>query len=445
MKILVTMYGINSPGGIINHNENLISGFKMQGHHVDFIELVWRTDIKGKTTKNNEGYEMRASEIPVHQGKGWLFSKKNRFPYKGDWNLRRWKQYVAEYDLIVWQIPVPTKQRDNEGNTDWLQLYDLPDRIKQIAVIHDGNMEKSYPWISQISHHLTGLACVHPCAYHGAAVLDVPRALIFNPQDLKGVDDKPSWESRKDGFISMQTFKGWKHVDDLVRAIPHLPSTTEKLMAGGGIEHNYMTSRDKCKENYFVNPEKDPDISDLHYGERIWDVALEHGMKWFGYLSEAHIREKLRTVKCVIDPSWSVAYAKVGDHFNRVVVDGIIEGVIPIARNYGVATNYEGVGEVFKPYENYVMVPHDASPKEFASIIKDVIYMDKSLVEDIQQNNRLLLNHFEKERVGLQFLALANGNPTGFYGKLETGVVSEKVRNKTEEIMSNFFKLSIEI
>tara|TARA_R100000544_G_C2168717_1_gene31176 strand:- start:300 stop:515 length:216 start_codon:yes stop_codon:yes gene_type:complete len=71
--------------------------------------------------------------------------------------------------------------------------------------------------------------------------------------------------------------------------------------------------------------------------------------------------------------------------------------------------------------------------------------MDKSLVEDIQQNNRLLLNHFEKERVGLQFLALANGNPTGFYGKLETGVVSEKVRNKTEEIMSNFFKLSIEI
>jgi len=76
MKILVTMYGINSPGGIINHNENLISGFKMQGHHVDFIELVWRTDIKAKTTKSQDGYEMRASDIPVHQGKGWLFPKK---------------------------------------------------------------------------------------------------------------------------------------------------------------------------------------------------------------------------------------------------------------------------------------------------------------------------------------------------------------------------------
>jgi hypothetical protein len=110
MKILVTMYGINSPGGIINHNENLISGLKLQGHDVNFIELVWRSSVKCKTTKSREGYEMRASDIPVHQGKGWLFPKVNRFAYKGDWNLRRWKQYVAEYDLIIWQIPVPTKQ-----------------------------------------------------------------------------------------------------------------------------------------------------------------------------------------------------------------------------------------------------------------------------------------------------------------------------------------------
>ena len=445
MKILVTMYGINSPGGIINHNENLISGLKLQGHDVNFIELVWRSSVKCKTTKSREGYEMRASDIPVHQGKGWLFPKVSRFAYKGDWNLRRWKQYVAEYDLIIWQIPVPTKQRDNEGNTDWLHLYDLPDRIKQVAVIHDGNMEKSYPWISQIAHHLDGLACVHPCAYHGAAVLDVPRALIFNPQDLRGVDAKPSWDSRQDGFISMQTFKGWKHVDDLVRAIPHLLPNTVKYMAGGGIEHNYMTSKDKCKPQYFVTPEKDPQISYLHHGRKIWDVALEHGMQWFGYLSEAQVREKLRTVKCVIDPSWSVAYAKVGDHFNRVVVDGIIEGTIPIARNYGISTNEEGVGEVFRPYENYVMVPHDAEPAEFARIIEETINMDKGLVEDIHNNNRILLSHFEKERVGLQFISLAHGNPTGFYGKLETGIVSDKVKTKTEEIMSDFFKLTNEI
>ena len=58
--------------------------------------------------------------------------------------------------------------------------------------------------------------------------------------------------------------------------------------------------------------------------------------------------------------------------------------------------------------------------------------------------NRQLLNHFEKERVGLQFLSLANGHPTGFYGKLEVGTVSDKVKTKTQEIMTDFFKLTNE-
>ena len=218
MKVLITMYGINSPGGIINHNEQLIAGLKQQGHEVNFVELSWREEIKGKTTKDDTEYELGASGIPVHQGKGWLFPRINRFAYKGDWNIKRWKRFAEDYDIIIWQIPVPTKQKDNEGNTDWLALYDLPERIKQVAIVHDGNMEKSYPWIHQISHHLSGLACVHPCAYHGAAVLDVPRALIFNPQDLSSLTRNNDWKQRRNSFISMQTFKGWKHVDDLVRA-----------------------------------------------------------------------------------------------------------------------------------------------------------------------------------------------------------------------------------
>jgi hypothetical protein len=144
-------------------------------------------------------------------------------------------------------------------------------------------------------------------------VLDVPRALIFNPQNLASLTRNNDWKNRKNSFISMQTFKGWKHVDDLVRAIPHVSKNTRKLMAGGGIEHNYMTSVDKCKPQYFVSEEKDPDINPIHYGRKIWDVALEHGMEWLGYLRQERIRFLLRQSKVVIDPSWSVAYAKVGD------------------------------------------------------------------------------------------------------------------------------------
>ena len=445
MKILITMYGINSPGGIINHNEQLIAGLKQQGHDVNFVELIWRESVKGKTTKNTDEYETGASGIPVHQGKGWLFPAANRFAYKGDWNLKRWRKFVDDYEMIIWQIPVPTKQRDNEGNTDWLALYDLPPDIRQVAIIHDGNMEKSYPWIHQISRHLHGLACVHPCAFHGASVLDVPRALIFNPQNLASLTRNNDWKNRKNSFISMQTFKGWKHVDDLVRAIPHVSKNTRKLMAGGGIEHNYMTSVDKCKPQYFVSEERDPDIDPIHYGRKIWDVALEHGMEWLGYLRQERIRFLLRQSKVVIDPSWSVAYAKVGDHFNRVVVDGIIEGAIPIARNLGISTNEEGVGEVFKPYENYMMVPHDATPLEFAEKIEETCNLPDYLSNEIHQANYTLLANFERERVAQQYVSLAFNMPTGFYGDLKVGEVSDKVKNKTEEVMSDFFKLSKQV
>lgn len=439
MKILITMYNINNPGGIINHNENLISGLQTLGHDVDFIELVWRKQIKGKKTKSMSEYEKGASGIPVHQGKGWLFPKDKRIPYKGKYNIDKWKEFANKFDIIIWQIPVPTKQKDNIGNMDWVELYNLDESIKQIAIIHDGNMQKSYPWISHISDHLEGLACVHPCAYHGAAVLSTPRALILNPQSISNFTyNYNQWKSRKKGFISLQTFKGWKHVDDLVRSIPHMEFETKKFLAGGGIEHNYMTSENKCKPKYFVNS-SDTDIDPVYHGQKIWDMALYHKMEWLGYISQSKAREYMRTLRCLIDPSWSVAYAKIGDHFNRVIVEGIIEGLIPIARNFGISTNEEGEGEIFTPWKNYIMIPHNASPKEFAELVEGTINLPKYAVEEIHNNNRMLLSNFDRERVAGQFINLAFGLPTGWYNKLETGIESEKIKLSSLTTIENFF------
>ena len=88
------------------------------------------------------------------------------------------------------------------------------------------------------------------------------------------------------------------------------------------------------------------------------------------------------------------------------------------------------------------MVPHDATPQEFASVIIETINLHQDWAEDIQENNRKLLQHFERERVALQYLSLANNQPTGFYNKLETGIVSDNVVKKTNEVMTDFFKLS---
>jgi glycosyltransferase involved in cell wall biosynthesis len=148
----------------------------------------------------------------------------------------------------------------------------------------------------------------------------------------------------------------------------------------------------------------------------------------------------MQELRCIIDPSWSVAYAKIGDHFNRVVVDGIIQGLLPIARNLGVSTNIEGEGEVFMPNENYMMVPHDATPKEFAEIVESTLNLPEDIAAEVHANNYKLLQHFDRERVAYEYIDLARSLPAGWYQKLETGTLTDSVKQKTETVINTFFR-----
>ena len=441
MKILITIYDINNPGGIVNHIENLISGLIELGHEVNFVQLLWKDKAKGRTTKFPERFTENQLGMLYHQKAGWIFPAEKRIAYKGQYNTQRWKDFAEQYDLIIWEVPVPTKQQQNRGNLDWLEVYNLSPSVKQIGIVHDGNLRKSYPWIQNVKQHFNGLACVHPCAYHGADVIEIPRALILNPQDLSDVSplSEMDWRYRSKGFLSLQTFKGWKHVDDLIRAIPHMSHDIEKYVAGGGIEYRYMTSKEKCKEKYFVSRELDPDISEHFIGQKIWDVALLHRMHWLGYIHPEEVDRRMKQLRCVIDPSWSKNYAKIGDHFNRVVVDGIMRGLVPIARNLGISTNEEGIGEVFKPNKNYVMIPYDANPKEFGQIVEDTINLSPYKAQEYHDNNLELLPLFERTKIAQEYIDLGNGLPTGFYNKLETGTVDPKTTMKAEKVIREFF------
>ena len=439
MKILITLYDINNPGGIVNHIENLISGFIELGHEVNFVQLLWKDKVKGRKTMFPERFTENQLGMLYHQKAGWIFPAEKRFAYKGQHNINKWKDFAEGYDLIIWEVPVPTKQQQNRGNLDWLEVYNISPRVKQIGIVHDGNLRKSYPWIQNVKQYFNGLACVHPCAYHGAEVIEIPRALILNPQDLSDVSPELNWLGRSKGFLSLQTFKGWKHVDDLIRAIAHMDSETEKYVAGGGIEYRYMTSKEKCKEKYFTAREFDPDIPANLLGMKIWDVALYKGMEWLGYIHPEEVDRRMKQLRCVIDPSWSRNYAKIGDHFNRVIVDGMMRGLVPIARNLGVSTNEEGVGEVFKPNKNYVMIPYDAKPKEFAEIVEDTVNLPTSRAEQYYQDNLELLPLFERTKIAQEYIDLGNGLPTGFYNKLETGTVDPKTTMKAEKVIREFF------
>jgi len=422
MKILVALHKCMDLGGIIDHTEQLIGGLKDLGHDVHLKELVWA--FQAPAQRKTADWSIGPSGIPHHQGKGWNFDRKDRIPYRGGAALSGASQILQRYDLIIWTMPVPSKNKDNLGNNDWPELYDLPDSIKQIAFIHDGNAVKGAGHLLAIQDRLSGLACVHPCALNGAAFADVPRTLVVNPQK-DPVRPYAKWEQKSPGFVNMQTFKAWKHVHELVEAIAYMnPREADELreVAGLGIEYRYMTSEEKCKDAYF-------------HGERFnhakfWDIALANGMTHHDYWDKAQVDNYLNEARILIDPSWSKNYSKVGGHFNRVAVDAMMRGCCVVAREKGMGS------EVFQAGEHYMAIPEDADAQEYADLIEYASGIAPKTAQHMIDANRELLPMFDRKTVAQRVIDLA-------HGEIETeatqGTVSEAIETKVENQLFDHF------
>jgi len=446
LKIALMIYPINDYGGIIGHAENLAFGLRELGHTVHLKILYWQENFASRSFNEDQAMEKDGWSIgafcPVHPCLGWYPENYvNKFPYKGKESGKILMEDLSGYDIVIWEVPVPTKQGVNYGNHSWLKLYKACS--KNIAVIHDGNIE-NIPWISKIKDNLVGLACVHECAYNKASVLDVPRAMILNPQNLTGMEKLYDYYDKKKGFLTLQVFKGWKHVDDVIRSIPYLPpSGFAKLVAGGGIEQRYMVSDEKIKPRYVCATKYDPDLISSLSGRKIsiWQRALWNDMEYFGFISEGKRDFLLRQVRTLIDPSWSKSYSKSGSHFNRVVVDAMKMGVIPIAVNLGMSSDESGESSLFVPDKNYIMIPYNSSPKEYASIIEYASNLPSSMVFDMVERNYELVKHFDRRKIAQDFINLAKGRGCGFFNKRIKAKVSDEsfiISGKKE--FKSFFK-----
>jgi len=444
MKILITFFPLSSYGGIINNQEGLYVGLKKLGHDVNVVLLEWKNKINAKASSRRMLAIKGQQGMYYDQDLGWIWPIEKRIPYKGTENIKHWKDFASKYDLIIWQVPVPTMSHVNFGNTDWLELYNLP--VKQIVYIHDGNLrtragQPGYPWLVEIRKHLCGVAAVHPCAYYSVEGLGLPRALIFSPQmNINKRLNNTKYKDREAGFMSLQTFKIWKRVDELIRAIPHMTGVERKIVAGGGLYYHHMTSEKKGREKYRLTSRKwDFDIDKKYLGKPIWDVALLNGMEYIGYVHNKERDEILKKVRLLIDPSWSKYYSSIGDHPNRVVIDGIICGCVPVARNLGITTNEKGIGEFFKAGENYVMIPWNATPKRFGEIISDVVNMGKTRYESMLEAGRKLLPLYDYRTVAQSFIDLSKGKPTGVYENKGLCRYDPSLEKESQIFMETFF------
>jgi glycosyltransferase involved in cell wall biosynthesis len=435
MKIFVVMHVFNNFGGIINHNEQLCAGLKELGHDVTFAFIKpTKTQQKGEIDYAlREGYEIGVGTgYPVHQSKGWICPY---YALKNTDDISRFVTDANKHDLVIWQSIFGFKNAETEKFLDWTPMVEDV-TAKQIVVIHDGNLIKNYSWIYKFQDKFSGLACVHPSAVKSAEFMEIPRNLILNPQDLSKTKE-PTVEGRQNRILSLQTFKRWKRVDNLVAAVPYING--EVIVAGDGIERNYMTSVDKCKPEYYCTKQFDPNADDKRLGKPIWQNALSSGKySYIGFITEEKRDEILDSCKFLLDPSWSLNY---GEHFNRVLVDAMINGVVPIARNFGVSDNEKGIGEVFKPNENYLMIPHDATPKEFGDLVNSFFNISDEKYIEIVLNNQQKLKSFDRMRIAEQFINLAFGaDGTGEYATPLIGRSNPEIKKIADKMWKEHFE-----
>lgn len=405
MKICIALHQCMDLGGIINHTEQLAAGLKTLGHEVHLKELVYADNAHAQRKEGS--FMTGATGVPYAQGKGWNFERADRIPYKTWAGVATAKQILSRYDIVIWTVPVPPKNKSNVGNDKWPELYELPYKVKQIAISHDGNAKQGYPHIYKILPHLRGLVCVHHAALGSTDHIDIPRALIVNPQN-QPIRNYPKWDEKLPGFVNMQTFKAWKHVHELIEAIAYMPQKHPielREVAGLGIEYRYMVSEDKCKPQYF-HGEKIHGIDETPVwfsGMKFWDAALDNGMVHHDYWDDGEVNDWLWKARVLVDPSWSKKYSQYGGHYNRVVVDAMMRGAIPVAHKMGMGT------ELFKPGEHYVDLSEARDPQEYAEIIGDTFRMDSSRASDYRAAARDILPIFDRLAVAERYIRLANG------------------------------------
>ena len=435
------MHTFNNFGGIINHCEHLMAGLKELGHEVTFAYLKPNKQVKAVEipTTLKEGYEIGiGSGYPVHQGDGWIAPY---YSYKVKESIDQFVKDANKHDLVIWQSIFGFKNKDTEQDLSWLPMIEDVN-VPQVPIIHDANLKKLYPWIKLFEHKFSGLACVHPAAYESADFMDTPRALILNPQDIAGVPETPPFSGRENKLLSIQTFKRWKRVDDLIRAVPY--TDTKVLVGGYGIEAAYMMSKDKCKEEYFATKEYDPDVTPDREGKRIWENAENSGnFEYLGFISGAKRDEILATSKFLVDPSWSNTF---GEHFNRVVIDAMRIGTVPIAINFGVSNNEEGMGVVLKAGINYCMIKKGSTPKEYGQAITNFCNMSEADYRQIQLNNYELIKQFDRKVIAQHYIDLALQKETGYLNELRVKTNHDpSLQRQAQQMFDDHFETKQEV
>ena len=467
-KIRFCTFEIAKYGGIVSQLEDKIKAYRDLGHDADIIMLKYDKKLnesnfikkvsemesghfQNKVEKHsqNSGYEK--SPITGYYRNnyyGWLLPPENIVPVFHPDALTIWNDKVKDVDIIFWSF-MPTKTSEAEGFSYWWRFFDLPSRTKQVLTIHDAYFDQRNAWASILKEKILFMDCCHIAGYQCCSNFNLPRNLIFNWREFPNKMKVIPMSERPVDFFAAHIFKSMKRVDDLLRAIPHLNANKKEhqvIIAGSGIEYSYMTSKDKVKEVYKAKKKNDPDLPNgvEESGISLWNRALEYGMEYAGMLGKEEVFGFMQMSKFAVDPSWATHYAKYSrTHINGFTIEAIINGCLPVYRDYGGLTEDKISDPLFDSL-NAVIIPWDATPKQFSVYMKDAMRLsDAKFLEKTQENFEIAKGLFDSKTNAIETLDLVF-NPKKIK-ELKIGKDSELVVKQTKDVMNNFFGISLPI
>lgn len=474
MRILIADFEIAKYGGIVEHVTAKVKALKALGHVVDIAQLsaaattqkTYDNKVKKfedgtfseglKVNSQNGGYEYdEATGYWKNNYYGFFLPPSNRIGVFEKNALERWHNLVENFDLIMWNF-MPTKSSAwGKGDFSfWWKFYDLPtDKIKQIFIAHDAYFDVRASNVTALREKILFIECAHIAAYRCCEHLGIPRTLLLNPRYLEEGARMPikMMQKREIDFFAAHIFKSMKHVDDLIRAVPHFNQKSEYSVqiAGSGIEQAYMVAPTKCKEPYKVSRKRDPDIDSEYIGQKIWDVAEQYGMEYLGQISSEEVNRKLRNAKFAIDPSWAAHYSQYcRTHINGFIIEAMLNGCYPVLRDY--RGLMKGANEdLYDPlFENInaIIIPWDATPKEFAKALKKAERMSPAkYLKDTRENFALVHELFNAKNNMKEVIRLVKGGKKLVNKELEKGKDSPMVKKITKEIMEDFYHIDLPI
>jgi len=415
MKILFTIFDILDFGGITADLELKCRGLKEAGHKVGIVCLrqskialgLKKTLLDGgpEGTYNSAFGKYKGKQILANTAMGWY-----NIPVIGftsDAGIAEWEAMASKYDVIFHEIPGPNPP-DPDGY--WKKIYRV--KTPQIMIVHDAHFQGMYPHIIDIAKYLKGVSCTNPAGYNGLKWLPALRSFIGAPHPVLDWDSMPRWGERRKVGVAAHMWKAWKHQDWIVRAAPLL-KRSKIIMAGDGIERRYMQSKEKCPKEY----------------AGIWRSAEESGrFSYKGLMVPERLFKVYQNSRVMVDMSFSDTFNTLGNHFNRSIIEGYNNGVVPICVDMNMRDK-NTPRQIFKPGKTHIEISHKATPKELAELIDEVANMhEDDAMAIIDYGRKKVFPFFDYRKCSLDFLKLAQQKPCGIYGELEMGALTPAIK-----------------